>query len=101
MQALLAEKDKEMKELVERMAALVEVERARNDASNRVMYELFVVSFFFIFVKSCILMFVSLITKKFDLSKPNVQSMCEKTGHVAPAMPVINMAGTVSFISMQ
>ena len=100
-QALLAAKDKEMKEMEERMAALLEAERARNNASNTAMYELFVVSFFFIFVKSCILMFVSLITKKFDLSKRNVQSMCEKTGHVPPAMPDINMAGTVSFISMQ
>ena len=48
MQALLAEKDKEMKELEERTTALVEAERARNDASNRAIYEHFVVSFFFI-----------------------------------------------------
>ena len=48
MQVLLAEKDKEMKELEERTAALVEAERARNDASKRVIYELFVVSFFLI-----------------------------------------------------
>ena len=48
MHALLVEKDKEMKELEERTAALVEAERARYDASNRSMYELFVVSFFFI-----------------------------------------------------
>ena len=32
--AVLAEKDKEMKELEERTTALVEAERARNDASN-------------------------------------------------------------------
>ena len=61
MQAVLAEKDKEMKELEERTTALVEAERARNEASTRAIYELFVVSFFFIFVKSCILMFVSLV----------------------------------------
>ena len=47
MQAVLAEKDKEMRELEERTTALVEAERARNDASNRAIYELFVVSFFF------------------------------------------------------
>ena len=47
MQTLLAEKDKEMKELEERTTALVEAERARNDASTRAIYELFVVSFFF------------------------------------------------------
>ncbi|KAI4977136.1 hypothetical protein ZWY2020_050946 [Hordeum vulgare] len=42
MQALLAEKDKEMKELEERTTALVEAESAQNDASNRTMYDLFV-----------------------------------------------------------
>ena len=47
MQVVLAEKDKEIKELEERTIALVEAERARNDASNRAIYELFVVSFFF------------------------------------------------------
>ena len=47
MQAAMAEKDKEIRELEERTTALVEVERARNDASNRAIYELFVVSFFF------------------------------------------------------
>ena len=47
MQAAMAEKDKDMRELEERTTALVEVERARNDASNRAIYELFVVSFFF------------------------------------------------------
>ena len=36
-----------MRELEERTTALVEAERARNDASNRAIYELFVVSFFF------------------------------------------------------
>ncbi|KAI5015260.1 hypothetical protein ZWY2020_056650 [Hordeum vulgare] len=70
MHAVMAEKDKEMRELEERTTALVEAERARNDASNRAIYELFV-------------------------------SMCEKTGQVPPTMPVINMAGTVSFISVQ
>ena len=48
MQAAMAEKDKEMRELEERTTALVEAERAWNDASNRAIYELFVVSFFFI-----------------------------------------------------
>ena len=46
-QAAVAEKDKEMRELGERTTALVEAERARNDASTRAIYELFVVSFFF------------------------------------------------------
>ena len=48
MQVLLVQKDKEIRELEERTTALVEAERARNDASNRAIYELFVVSFFFI-----------------------------------------------------
>ena len=47
MQAAMAEKDKEFWELEERTTALVEAERARNDVSNRAIYELFVVSFFF------------------------------------------------------
>ena len=47
MQAAMAEKDKEIRELEERTTALVEAERARNDASKRAIYELFVVSFFF------------------------------------------------------
>ncbi|KAI5016414.1 hypothetical protein ZWY2020_006265 [Hordeum vulgare] len=41
-EAAMAEKDKEMRELEERTTALVEAERARNDASNRAIYELFV-----------------------------------------------------------
>ena len=47
MQAAMAEKDKEIRELEERTTALEEAERARNDASTRAIYELFVVSFFF------------------------------------------------------
>ena len=47
MQAAMAEKDKEIRELEERTTALVEAERARDDAANMAMYELFVVSFFF------------------------------------------------------
>ena len=47
MQAAMAEKDKEIRELEERTTALVEAERARNEASTRAIYELFVVSFFF------------------------------------------------------
>ena len=47
MQAAMAEKDKEIRELEERTTALVEAKRARNDASTRAVYELFVVSFFF------------------------------------------------------
>jgi hypothetical protein len=50
-QALMAAKEKEMEE---RTARLLEEERARSDASYRAIYELFVVIFFFIFVKSCI-----------------------------------------------
>ncbi|KAI5022428.1 hypothetical protein ZWY2020_059158 [Hordeum vulgare] len=42
MQAAMAEKDKEIRELEERTTALVEAERARNDASTRAIYELFV-----------------------------------------------------------
>ena len=51
MQAAMAEKDKEIRELEERTTALVEAERARNDASNTAIYELFVVSFFFMLFK--------------------------------------------------
>ena len=47
MEAAMAENDKEMRELEERTTALVEAERARNEASTRAIYELFVVSFFF------------------------------------------------------
>ena len=47
MQAAIAEKDKKIRELEERTTALVEAERARNEASTRAIYELFVVSFFF------------------------------------------------------
>ncbi|KAI4984476.1 hypothetical protein ZWY2020_017106 [Hordeum vulgare] len=42
MQAAIAEKDKEIRELEERTTALMEAERARNDASNTAIYELFV-----------------------------------------------------------
>ena len=56
-QALLAEQDRqaaeEKRDLEERTARLLEEERARNDASNQAMYELIVVSFFFILAKSC------------------------------------------------
>ena len=52
MQAAMAEKDKEIRELEERTTALVEAERARNDASTRAIYELFVVSFFFMFISN-------------------------------------------------
>ena len=48
MQAAMAEKDKEIRALEERTTALVEAERARNEASTRAIYELFVVSFFFV-----------------------------------------------------
>ena len=41
------------RELEERTATLLEEERNRNDASNRALYELFVVSFFCILAKSC------------------------------------------------
>ena len=56
-QALLEERDRVVaeKELLaeEKTARLLEEERARNEASHRAMYELFVVSFFFILAKSC------------------------------------------------
>ena len=43
----------EKRDLEERTARLLEEERAWNDASNRAMYELIAVSFFFILAKSC------------------------------------------------
>jgi hypothetical protein len=56
-QALLEERDRVTaeKELLaeEKTARLLEEERARNEASHRAMYELFVVSFFCILAKSC------------------------------------------------
>ena len=56
-QALLAEQARqaaeEKRDLEERTARLLEEERARNDASHQAMYELLVVSFFFILAKSC------------------------------------------------
>ena len=48
MQATMAEKDKEMRELEERTTPLVEAERARNNSYNTAIYKLFMVSFFFI-----------------------------------------------------
>ena len=56
-QELLAEAKRQAaereRELEERTAKLLEEERNRNDAANRAMYELFVVSFFCILAKSC------------------------------------------------
>ena len=40
-------------ELEERIARMLEEERARNDMQNRAMYELLMVSFFCILAKSC------------------------------------------------
>ena len=40
MQAAMAEKDKEIRELEERTTALVEAERAGNHASNMAIYEI-------------------------------------------------------------
>ena len=45
-------------------------------------------------------MFVSLLTNRNDSSKPNVQSMYEKTVQAPPPMLVFSVIGTVSFISM-
>ncbi|KAI4995821.1 hypothetical protein ZWY2020_037909 [Hordeum vulgare] len=42
MQSAMAEKDKEIRELEERTTALVDAERARNEASTRAIYQLFV-----------------------------------------------------------
>ena len=42
--------------------------------------------------------FISLLTSMTESSKPNVQSVCEKTGQTAPPMPVIAPGTTVSFI---
>ena len=78
MQAVLAEKDKEMRELEERTTALVEAERARNDASTRAIYELFVVSFFFMLFQILHFNVRFINKKKFHLSKPNVQSMSRR-----------------------
>ena len=44
--------------------------------------------------------FVSLLTSMTESSKPNVQSVCEKTGQTAPPMPVIAPGTTVSLIWM-
>jgi hypothetical protein len=56
-QELLAEAKRQAaereRELEERTAPLLEEERNRNDASHRAMYELLVVCFFCILVKSC------------------------------------------------
>jgi tRNA(Ile2) C34 agmatinyltransferase TiaS len=56
-QELLAKRDRQAaekeRELEERTARMLEEERARNDMQNRVMYELLVVSFFYILAKSC------------------------------------------------
>ena len=55
--ALLEDRDRQAaekeRELEERTARLLEEERAQNNASNRAMYELIVVSFLFILAKSC------------------------------------------------
>ena len=45
-----AEKERELEE---RMARLLEEERAQNKAAHRAMYELLMVSFFCILAKSC------------------------------------------------
>ena len=47
LQATLDERD-------QTTARLLEEERARNEAGQRAMYELFVVSFFFTLAKSCV-----------------------------------------------
>ena len=56
-QALLRERDRQAaekeRELEERTARMLEKERARNDMANRALYEILVVSFFCILVKSC------------------------------------------------
>ena len=56
-QALLEERDRVAaeKELLaeEKMARLLEEERARNEAAHRAMYKLLMVSFFCILAKSC------------------------------------------------
>ena len=103
-QELLAERDRlaEKKDRLaeERTAKALEEAEARHDASNRALYELFVVSHLCIFSQSMHVMFVSLLTNMIDSSKTNVQTMCEKQGQVAPPMPVITPMGTVSFLSM-
>ena len=76
-QELLAERDRLAEE---RMAKALEEAEARHDASNRALYELFVVSHLCIFSQSMHVMFVSLLTNMIDSSKTNVQTMCEKTG---------------------
>ena len=56
-QELLAEANRQAKqrgrELEERTASLLKVERNQNDASHRALYELLVVSFSCILAKSC------------------------------------------------
>ena len=96
-QELLADRDRLAEE---RTAKALEEAEARHDASNRALYELFVVSHLCIFSQSMHVMFVSLLTNMIDSSKTNVQTMCEKQGQVTPPMPVITPVGTVSFLSM-
>ena len=56
-QALLEERDRQEaereREAEERIVRLMEEERNRNDAGQRALYELIVVSFFCILAKSC------------------------------------------------
>ena len=49
-QELLAKREREIEE---RTARLLEVERNQNDSQNRALYELFMVSFLCILAKSC------------------------------------------------
>ena len=82
------------------MARLIEEERARNEAAHLATYELIVVIFFLYISQIMCVMYVSLLTNTTDSSKPNVQSMCEKTGQAPLPMHVFSAIGTVSFISM-
>ena len=94
---LLAEAAERQRELEERTTKMLEEERARNDMQARAMYELLVV--FFLHISQNIhVVFVSLLTSMTESSKPNVQSVCEKTGQTAPPMPVIAPGTTVSLI---
>ena len=62
----------ELLALEERTTKALEEAEARHNASNRALYELFVVTHLCIFSQSMHVMFVSLLTNMIDSSKTNV-----------------------------
>ena len=88
---LLAEAAERQRELEERTTKMMEEERARNVRAPCGKFLLQI-------SQNIHVVFVSLLTSMTESSKPNVQSVCEKTGQTAPPMPVIAPGTTVSFI---